>query len=73
MPHPPLTETPAGLRDKAVRARRLAGAMTDELTVSRLNAFAGELEARAAALDPAAQTLTHREAVAVQQAESSAG
>ena len=54
-PAPSRTETPAGLRDMAVRARRLAWGMPDALTVARLNAFAAELEARAAALEPAAQ------------------
>ena len=43
------TETPAGLRDMAARTRRAAWG-TDDLTVARMNAFAEELEARAAAL-----------------------
>lgn len=49
-PAPPRVETPAGLREMAVRARRLAWGMPDEVTVARLSAFAAELEARAAAL-----------------------
>lgn len=70
---PPRVETPAGLREMAVRARRLAWGMPDELTVARLNAFAEELEARAAALEPAAQTISHDEAVAAQRTDPDLG
>ena len=66
---PPLTETPAGMRDMAARAWRLAAAMLDEQTIASLTAFAVELEARAAALEPPAQIFTHNAAAAVQKAE----
>ena len=60
-PAPPRTETPAGLREMAARARRLASVSLDQLTVSKLTEFAQELEARAAALEPAMRcTSTHR-------------
>lgn len=52
-PVPACTESPAGLRDMAARARRAAWG-TDDLTVARMNDFAEELETRAAALDEAA-------------------
>jgi hypothetical protein len=71
-PASPRTETPAGLREMAARARRIAWG-ADELTRARLNAFAAELEARAAALEPPAQTFSHDEAAAVQKAEDDAG
>ena len=70
---PPPTETPAGLREMAARARRLAHDMLDEQTIANLTAFAAELEAKAAALEPAVQTVTHSDAVAVQQAEGGGG
>ena len=72
-PAPSRTETPAGLRDMAVRARRLAWGMPDALTVARLNAFAAELEARAAALEPAAQIFSHAAVAPVRQAEDDVG
>ena len=68
-PAPPRLETPAGLREMADRARRLARAVLDGQTNANLTAFAAELEARSAALEPAAQPITHSEAAAVQQAE----
>jgi hypothetical protein len=68
-PARPRIETPAGLREMAARARRHAWGMADELTVARLNAFAEELEARAAALEPAAQTISHDDAAAAQRAD----
>jgi hypothetical protein len=49
----------AGLREMAIRARRLAAGLLDEQTIANLTAFAAELEARAAALEPAPQTVTH--------------
>jgi hypothetical protein len=56
----------AGISEKInqARARRLAQGMLDEQTIATLTAFAAELEARAAALEPAAQTISHDEAVA---------
>jgi hypothetical protein len=72
-PAPPRIETPAGLREMAARARRLAAGVLDEQTIANLTAFAAELEARAASLEPAVQTITHSDAVAVQKAEDSAG
>ena len=72
-PAPPRTETPAGLREMAARARRLAQGMLDEQTITRLTEFAQELEARAAALEPAAQTFTHSDAVAVQRSDPDVG
>ncbi len=52
-PLPPPTHTPAGLRDRAARARRLASAMLDEQTVMNLTAFADALEAKADELEKA--------------------
>jgi hypothetical protein len=45
----------------------------DEQTITNLTAFADELEARAAALEPEVQTFTHSDAVAVHQAEDGTG
>ena len=67
------TETPAALRDMAGRARRLARDILDQQTITRLTEFAQELEARAAALEPAAQTYDHGDAAAVQKVEDSTG
>jgi hypothetical protein len=50
---PPPSETPAGLRQMAARARRLAGSVFDQKTIDGLTEFAEELEARAAALETA--------------------
>ena len=66
------TETPAALREMAARARRHAWG-TDELTTARLNAFAEELEARAAGLEPLPQTISHDEAAAAQQSDPDIG
>jgi len=71
-PASPRTETPAGLREMAARARRHAWG-TDELTTARLNAFAEELEARAAALEPPPQTISHNEAAAIQKGDPDIG
>ena len=68
----PRTETPAGLREMAARARRHAWG-TDELTKARLNAFAEELEAGAAALEPPPQTISHDEAAAAQRSDPDLG
>jgi ATP phosphoribosyltransferase regulatory subunit HisZ len=72
-PGQPRTETPAGLREMAARARRLVQGQLDKQTIANLTAFAAELEARAAALEPAAQTISHDEAVAVQRADPDLG
>jgi hypothetical protein len=72
-PAPPRAETPAGLREMAARARRLASATLDELTASKLTEFAKELEARAATLEPGAQTFSHDDAVAVQRSDPDVG
>jgi hypothetical protein len=72
-PAPPRTETPTGLREMAARARRLASATLDELTASKLTEFSKELEARAATLEPGAQTFSHDDAVAVQRADPDVG
>ncbi len=71
-PAPPRTETPAGLREMAERARRLARGTLDQETITRLSEFAQELEAHAAALEPAAQTFSHEDVAAVQKAEDDA-
>ena len=71
-PAPYRTETPAGLRDMAARARRLAWG-TDDLTIARITEFAEELEARAAALEQAEQTFTHSEAAAIQSSDPDIG
>lgn len=71
LPHVP-GETPAGLREMAAGARRLAASTHDELSVNELNEFAKELEARAAALtDP--QIYSHDQAAAVQRADPELG
>ena len=72
-PAPPRTETPAGLREMASRAQRLARSSTDRLTSTRLIEFARELEARAAALEPPAQTISHHEAAAAQRSDPDLG
>jgi hypothetical protein len=54
-------------------ARRLVQGMTDEQTIANLTAFAAELEARAAALELAAQTISHDEAVAAQRFDPDLG
>ncbi len=66
-------ETPTGLREMAARARRLAQGSLDQQTFANLTAFAVELEARAAALEPAAQTISHDEAAAAQRADPDLG
>jgi hypothetical protein len=53
---PPI-ETPAGLREMAAHARRLARDILDRQTVEALTEFAQDLEARAAALEPAPKNL----------------
>ena len=68
---PPI-ETPAGLREMAARARRLARSVLDRQTIEVLTEFARELEARAAALETAPQTFTHDAAAAVQRIEDDA-
>jgi hypothetical protein len=60
------------MREMAARARRLVAWCTDALTSTRLTEFAEELEARAAAVAPPAQTVSHAEAGAVQCAEDRA-
>ena len=50
-PAPLRTETPAVLRDMAIRAWRLAVNTLDQQAAANLIAFAAELEARAAALE----------------------
>ena len=70
---PPRTETAAGLREMADRARRHARAMLDEPTIANLTAFAAELEARAAALEPATQTITHVDAMTMKRSDPGFG
>ena len=72
-PAPPRPETPAGLHDMAARARRHAADMLDEQTIANLTAFAAELEARAAALETAPQTISHQEAAAAQRSDPDLG
>jgi hypothetical protein len=50
-------ETPAGLREMAARARRLARNILDQQVIRRLIEFAEELEARASAQEPAPQSI----------------
>ena len=52
----------------AARARRLARGSFDRLIMEALTGFACELEARAAALEPAPQTFSHDAANAVLRA-----
>jgi hypothetical protein len=44
-------DTPAGLRDLAARARRLAQELTDEAEAKQFIGIAEEMEAKAAALE----------------------
>lgn len=67
------SETPAGLREMAARARRLARGTLDALTADKLSEFATELEARAATLEQGTRTVTHAEAAAVQRADPDLG
>jgi len=71
-PGPPRTETPAGLRDMAARAR-LAADMLDQQTITNLTAFAAELEARTAALETAQRAVSQQEAAAVQRSDPDLG
>jgi hypothetical protein len=48
---PTRTDTPAGLRELAARARRLAKELTDEAEAKRFVEIAEEMEAKAAALE----------------------
>ena len=59
MPPSP-TETPAGLRQLATRARRLAADMTIERDQEKLIEFAKELEARAAAVETGPPTFEQK-------------
>ena len=69
---PPLrSDTPEILREMATRARLYA--WRDELTVARLNAFAEELEARAATLEIAPQVVSHDEAAATERSDPDLG
>ena len=45
------TDTPAGLRELAARARRLAKELTDEAEANRFIEIADEMEAKAAVLE----------------------
>ena len=72
-PGPPGVETPAGPREMAARACRLARDMLDEQTIANLTAFAAELEARAATLETAPQTVSHQEAAALQRSDPDLG
>ena len=65
-------ETPAGLREMAARARRLARGVLDRQTIEALSGFARELEARAASLETAPKIFTHDAAAAVQRIEDDA-
>ncbi len=53
------TDTPAGLRDLAARARRLAQELTDEAEAKRFIGIAEEMEAKAAALEARTQAERH--------------
>ena len=63
--------TAADLRAAAARARRLAQEICDLPAMANLTAFAAEMEARAAALEPSAQTVN--EAVAVPWSDPDVG
>ena len=71
-PAPPRTETPAGLREMATRARRLVHGL-DELTIHRMNEFAEELEARAAALEQGEQVVSHSNAAMMRRSDPDIG
>jgi hypothetical protein len=61
------------LREVAARARRLARQILDPQAETMLMGFAEEMEARAAALETAAQSVSHSDAVAVQWSDPNAG
>jgi hypothetical protein len=69
----PRTTTAVELRKVAARARRLAGEILDSQAEATLIAFAAEMEARAAALELAAQSVSHRDPVVVQQSDPDVG
>jgi hypothetical protein len=69
----PATETPATLREMAARGRRLARNIVDWQAIRTLTEFAEELEARAAALETAPQTISHDEAAALQRSDPDIG
>ena len=72
-PTPPRTEIPAELREMGTRARRLAREVSDPPAQANLIAFAEELEARAAALETAPQTVSHQEAATAQRSDPDLG
>ena len=49
------TDTPAGLRELAARARRLAQELTDEAEANQFIGIADEMEGKAAALEARTQ------------------
>ena len=59
MPPSP-TKAPAGLRQQAARARRLAADMTTQRDQEKLVEFAKELEARAAAVETGPPTFEQK-------------
>jgi len=65
-------ETAAELREVAARARRFARQILDQQAEATLIAFAEEMEARAAALEPSARSGSHSGAVAVQRSDPDA-
>jgi hypothetical protein len=69
-PRPP---TARELRAVAARARRLAGQILDPQAETMLIGFADEMEARAATLETAAQSVSHGDAVAVRWSDPDAG
>jgi hypothetical protein len=72
-PAPLRTETPASLRDMVARARRLAAGMLDQQTITALTEFVAELEARAAALETAPETISHHDAAAAHRSDPDLG
>jgi hypothetical protein len=69
----PGPQTAVELRAVAARARRLARQILDPQAETMLIGFAEEMEARAATLEPAAQSDGHGDAVAVQWSDPNAG
>ena len=69
----PGPQTAVELWEVAARARRLARQILDPQAETMLIGFAEEMEARAAALETAAQSLSHSDAIAVQWSDPNAG
>jgi hypothetical protein len=73
LPSPRGHRTAVELREVAARARRLARQILDPQAETMLIGFADEMEARAATLETAAESVGRGEGVAVQWSDPNAG